>query len=181
MRQSWALWALVTVAMATGARLENGLQASDSPKAGWRWESNDARMDEDRRDDEGFMYELGPVDINCGGRRSVGGNYVLTSSLAQAGGAGVVSASHTTIQIGFWSAAAPRRFIPPDFDRDGDVDIKDFNYLVSCWTGPAMGPPASGCENADLNEDGQVDQVDFGLFQRCFTGTGVPADPRCVE
>ncbi len=70
---------------------------------------------------------------------------------------------------------------PPDFDCDMDVDADDFGAFEACSTGPAMGPPAAGCERADLSGDGDVDQEDFGLFQRCNSGAGVPADPGCRQ
>jgi len=60
------------------------------------------------------------------------------------------------------------------------VDLDDFGQFQACQTGPAGGPPAAGCESADLDADGDVDQTDFGLFQRCLTGPGIPVDPTCA-
>lgn len=62
-----------------------------------------------------------------------------------------------------------------DFDDDGDISSADFMTLQGCITGPALGPPTPGCDQADL--DGDVDQTDFGLFQRQYhTGLTAPAD-----
>ena len=68
---------------------------------------------------------------------------------------------------------------PPDFDCDTDVDTDDLAFFENCATGPALGPPAPGCERADLDKDGDVDQDDFGILQRCFSGPDVRADPDC--
>jgi hypothetical protein len=67
----------------------------------------------------------------------------------------------------------------PDFECDTDVDGDDLEFFRSCATGPAMGPPAAGCERADLDNDGDVDQVDFAVVQRCLSGADVRADPDC--
>lgn len=62
-------------------------------------------------------------------------------------------------------------FIPPgDFDQDGDVDGADLAVFESCMTGPAVGPPVTGCLSADFDDDYDVDQSDFGLFQLTYTG-----------
>lgn len=77
-----------------------------------------------------------------------------------------------------------------DFDRDGDVDMADFDVYTCCQTGPAMpyDPLPAGCtlnpgDNgriaADADEDGDVDLADFRVFQLCFSGAGNPADPLC--
>lgn len=68
-----------------------------------------------------------------------------------------------------------------DFDGDGDVDADDFAFLSGCRTGPAVGPPASGCEAADLDGDGDVDHDDFGRFQRCYAGAGQAPVSGCAD
>ncbi|MBI4581728.1 MAG: hypothetical protein HY718_18675 [Planctomycetes bacterium] len=73
-----------------------------------------------------------------------------------------------------------RAFAFPDFDCDTDVDSADFEVFEACATGPAMGPPASGCERADLDDDGDVDAVDFGIYQRCISGPGRLAEFDCL-
>ncbi|MHC4443543.1 MAG: hypothetical protein ACYTBZ_04585 [Planctomycetota bacterium] len=70
---------------------------------------------------------------------------------------------------------------PPDFDRDGDVDLDDFDHFQSCSSGPAIPQTDPDCQDADLENDGDVDQNDFGLLQLCYSGTGNPADPDCGD
>jgi hypothetical protein len=59
--------------------------------------------------------------------------------------------------------------VPGDFDRDYDVDQKDFGHLQACFSGSGQGF-AAGCEDADLDDDGSVDQGDFSVFQSCMNG-----------
>ncbi len=79
-------------------------------------------------------------------------------------------------------AVGPDKFIQrqknPDFDQNGMVDHTDLELLLGCVTGPAVGPPTSACEQADLDSDMDVDQLDFGLFQRCYGG---PATENCMN
>jgi hypothetical protein len=64
-----------------------------------------------------------------------------------------------------------------DFDRDGDVDLTDYGYFLSCFNGPGK-PPARGvCGPADLDEDGDVDLADYGAFLACYNGPARP--PGC--
>ncbi|GMU23844.1 MAG: hypothetical protein AMXMBFR13_39220 [Phycisphaerae bacterium] len=70
---------------------------------------------------------------------------------------------------------------PVDFDGDGDVDQDDFGHFQVCATGPELGPPGTGCDNADLDGDDDVDQSDFGVFQRCISGPAQAADPACAD
>jgi len=69
--------------------------------------------------------------------------------------------------------------VKSDFDGDADVDQDDFNHFESCATGPLLGPPSIGCENADLDNDNDVDQSDFALFQRCVSGQDIIAPSAC--
>jgi len=66
-----------------------------------------------------------------------------------------------------------------DFDRDGDVDDRDYDALEACASGPAV-PRAAECAGRDLDNDNDLDQVDFALFQRCLSGEDTPADPACA-
>jgi hypothetical protein len=68
---------------------------------------------------------------------------------------------------------------PGDFDRDGDVDQKDFGHLQGCFTEPGVPPDDPNCSDARLDADSDVDSDDFALFQACFSGANVPADPDC--
>lgn len=70
---------------------------------------------------------------------------------------------------------------PGDYDADDDVDTDDTSRLVPCLTGPALGPPAGGCESMDLDLDDDVDSGDFGLFQRCLSGPFEASDPACAD
>jgi len=71
------------------------------------------------------------------------------------------------------------RYVKPDFDHSGTVDIADYNHLVACLSGPSVLPTDPTCLNADMDGDGDVDQADFGVFQRCFAGSSGLADPNC--
>ena len=70
---------------------------------------------------------------------------------------------------------------PPaaDFDKDCDVDQKDFGHLQSCMTGGGAPQTLEACMNARLDEDEDVDEADFAVFQGCFSGTGVPPPGTC--
>ncbi|MHC4796946.1 MAG: family 10 glycosylhydrolase [Planctomycetota bacterium] len=70
--------------------------------------------------------------------------------------------------------------IPGDLDDDGDVDQEDFGIVQSCLTGPAVGPPAPGCEGANLDGDLDVDQDDIAKFQQCISGPNVSGNPNCA-
>ncbi|GMV97161.1 MAG: hypothetical protein AMXMBFR83_15200 [Phycisphaerae bacterium] len=67
-----------------------------------------------------------------------------------------------------------------DWDRDGDVDLADFQLFRACITGPGLAQKDPSCRDADLDADGDVDQTDFGLFQRCISGSDRRADSACA-
>lgn len=59
-----------------------------------------------------------------------------------------------------------------DYDRDGDVDLDDFESFRDCMEQPV---PAPQCLAVfDDNEDSVIDLADFALFQAAFTGPGEP-------
>ncbi|MCK4343395.1 MAG: hypothetical protein KAY37_16910 [Phycisphaerae bacterium] len=60
--------------------------------------------------------------------------------------------------------------MPGDFDRDGDVDVADFEILAGCMEGPDQ-PCSLGCEDCDFDGDGDVDLHDFAAFQVLATGS----------
>jgi hypothetical protein len=65
-----------------------------------------------------------------------------------------------------------RRFALGDFDRDRDVDMRDFFDFVMCYNGP-LRPPAAGCPagvRADFDDDGDVDLGDYATFSQNYTG-----------
>ena len=55
-----------------------------------------------------------------------------------------------------------------DFDRDLDVDLADYLWILQCFSGP--GRPIEGCRSADFDADGDVDLADLLTFQGAFTG-----------
>ena len=61
--------------------------------------------------------------------------------------------------------------LPFDYDRDGDVDMNDFNIFLWCFQGPDN-DYATGhvCLEMDGDEDFDVDMADYALFQQAFTG-----------
>jgi hypothetical protein len=70
--------------------------------------------------------------------------------------------------------------VPPDLDRDGDVDANDLIAFESCMS--RAGVPYTGdCGKADFDKDGDVDVDDFGRFQRCYSGENNPADLHCAD
>ncbi len=71
--------------------------------------------------------------------------------------------------------------VPGDLNEDRHVDYHDVAIFLPCITGPAQGPPAIGCDLADIDSDDDVDQSDFGLLQRCMTGDTVFGDPNCAS
>jgi len=66
-----------------------------------------------------------------------------------------------------------------DFDRDGDVDAKDFGHLQVCLTGERLAQTAPECLDARLDEDEDVDGLDVDLFIGCASGPELLAEPRC--
>jgi hypothetical protein len=58
--------------------------------------------------------------------------------------------------------------LPGDWDGDGDVDLSDYEQLLTCMTGPggtALGP---GCSVFDFEPDQDVDLYDAAAFMRSF-------------
>jgi hypothetical protein len=67
--------------------------------------------------------------------------------------------------------------LPRDFDRDGDVDLTDYGFLLYCYNGPGAPPASSNCDAADFDADGDVDLSDYGEFLSCYNGPNRP--PAC--
>ncbi|HOW72595.1 MAG TPA: hypothetical protein PKY77_18500 [Phycisphaerae bacterium] len=92
-----------------------------------------------------------------------------------------------------WTFSRCLVLVPADLDRNGRVDLDDFEIFQACATGsdvPYVVAWPSGCGlemdgygrlAADLDADGDVDQSDFGIFQRCWSGANKPADPNCAN
>jgi hypothetical protein len=72
--------------------------------------------------------------------------------------------------------------VPPDFDRDTDVDVTDFGRLQECFSGPGIAQTRPDCllVRLDLDYDADVDQDDVALFLACFSGPGIVANPDCA-
>lgn len=65
-----------------------------------------------------------------------------------------------------------------DFDKDGDVDLNDFNRFQICFNGPNRPPVlVDRCDGPDFDADGDVDLTDFSVFAACFNGPNRP--PAC--
>ncbi len=114
------------------------------------------------------VYRYSPADLT---------HIVRQADLPIAAGAASVTMPASSITL----LVVPPMLVPSDFNRDGDVDLDDFEHLRTCHTGPGVIPPTAGCDDADLDDDQDVDQSDFGLMQRCFSGANVAADPACVN
>ncbi len=71
--------------------------------------------------------------------------------------------------------------IPPDFDRDGDVDAADLDHQRDCAGRPAVPLTDPLCLDTDFDLDGDNDQADFAVFQRCTSGEDLPANPACFQ
>jgi len=68
-----------------------------------------------------------------------------------------------------------------DFDYDGDVDVTDFGFFQSCFSGAGNALPRAECAEADFASDGDVSVSDFSVFQICFNGPGRPATENCPQ
>ncbi len=69
--------------------------------------------------------------------------------------------------------------LPGDFDTDYDVDLLDFQWFQTCYTGPADEGEefilALGCRAFDFNSDADVDMDDLAAFHESVTGSVTPA------
>ena len=68
--------------------------------------------------------------------------------------------------------AADRRIvrrIMADFDRDADIDLRDFAEFQGCFSGSGV-PMAPGCDTFDFEGDQDVDDTDYAAFLDALTG-----------
>lgn len=60
-----------------------------------------------------------------------------------------------------------------DFDRDGTVDLADYEAFYACMkNGPREAPPNPDCAVMDFQRDGDVDLGDYGGFAMALAGSG---------
>jgi hypothetical protein len=71
------------------------------------------------------------------------------------------------------AAAHGIRYIPGDFDHDGDVDGEDYTEFAQCFSGGGIAA-AAGCEAGDFDEDQDVDCDDWAAFCDAWTAGGDP-------
>lgn len=132
----------------------------------------------------GEDYAIDWHTIDGGGGTSTGGSYTLSGTIGQpdATAAAAMTGGNYTLTGGFWAVTLPActTFVPPDVDRDCDVDDADFNSLAACVSGPDV-PNAPECAGKDFDADGDVDHDDFGVLQRCHSGPNFVAQPHCAE
>jgi hypothetical protein len=76
--------------------------------------------------------------------------------------------------------ASAMPYVPPDFDRDGDVDQKDFGHLQECYSGVFVPQETPACLGSLLDNDIDVDFEDLAVLLGCFSGSGVTANPNCA-
>jgi hypothetical protein len=70
--------------------------------------------------------------------------------------------------------------VPPDFDRDTDVDVSDFGQLQNCLTAAGTPQTSPDCAMMKLDSDDDVDQADVELFLACVSGPDNLANPYCA-
>lgn len=72
-----------------------------------------------------------------------------------------------TIIITAGQNAAPRvSLITGDIYPDNQLDISDYNILISCYGNKANTSSCTNKQGADINDDGSVDAVDYNLLLR---------------
>ncbi|MGD2110616.1 MAG: hypothetical protein PVI86_14650 [Phycisphaerae bacterium] len=106
-----------------------------------------------------------------GAMRSTGGDFKLSGTFAQPD-AGVLTGGVFRLSGGFWFPVAPT-----DCDETGTVGFLDYQRMVDCVTGPAVGV-SEGCECLDVDASETVDLRDVAVLQAEFNdSTGPPSEP----
>lgn len=102
------------------------------------------------------------------------GEHKLTAMATDADGAGNTTAPRIIL-----SQVAPGT--RGDFDNDGDVDLDDFGFFQTCYTGSGVVQDDPDCAGALLDNDADVDLDDFAIFRECMSGANIPAEPQCAD
>ncbi len=71
--------------------------------------------------------------------------------------------------------------LPADHDMDTDVDLQDFGWFQTCFTGQRNPITDVPCTCADFDHDNDVDADDLVRFLGCMQGPQVLADPTCAD
>lgn len=72
-----------------------------------------------------------------------------------------------------WTAPSPAGAYESgiaDHNCDAVIDLADFAAWAACFTGPAAGPYAPGCEAFDFAFDADVDLAEVAGFQSSYAG-----------
>jgi M6 family metalloprotease-like protein len=76
-----------------------------------------------------------------------------------------------------WLSVTEKGPCPADFNADGDVDLSDYGFFLSCFNGPNHPPNGVNCYQTDFDDDGDADLSDYGYFLGCYNGPEKP--PAC--
>jgi len=66
----------------------------------------------------------------------------------------------TQVNLGQTTGLAPQELILGDLDQNNELNLLDYNALISCYGSKSC----SNKEKADLNLDGKVDELDLNIF-----------------
>lgn len=88
----------------------------------------------------------------------------------------VITGSHNVVTV---NVTITVNTVASDFDKDGDVDQKDFGAFQVCFTGTT--PVSGACVPMDLNNDMYVNWMDLPIFKDCMSGWDVYPDPDCGQ
>jgi hypothetical protein len=85
-----------------------------------------------------------------------------------------VGLEETHLQGGTWGIddvrleARESEAAPADFDFDGGVDLRDYDYFRPCMTGPDHSVTCCN-RRSDIDGDGDADLLDYSLLSAAFT------------
>ena len=109
-------------------------------------------------------FEINRSTIDGGGEHSTSGNFELSGIIGQPD-AGVMEGDGFTLTGGFWFEEPP-----DDCNRDGWVNLIDYDDFDQCLSGPTAGLSQPQCNCFDRDGDNDVDLSDVCQFQSAFTG-----------